>query len=333
MTETAIVILNYNGKKWLEKFLPTFILYSEEAPIYVADNQSTDHSVNWLIENYPEVKVLVLEKNYGFAEGYNRALREIEAEIYVIVNSDVEVSEGWLSPCVQLLHLHHDIAACQPKILDYNNKTYFEYAGGAGGYIDKYGYPFCRGRIFSTCEEDKGQYNDTRPIFWASGACLFIKSSIFHTMQGFDDTFFAHNEEIDLCWRLQIAGYSIYYCAESTIYHVGGGTLNKRNPFKTYLNIRNNRTMLYKLKNEAHLFKVLLVRNFLDFLLMIKMLLGGNIREAQAILNGWWDYVKRKPNTKRIVHRKYLNTIYRQSVVWQYFFKGRKTYTALDGKL
>lgn len=330
--QTAIVILNYNGQNWLEQFLPTFIEYSKDIPIYVADNQSTDHSVNWLIDNYPEIKVLVLEKNFGFAEGYNRALQEIEAEIYVIVNSDIEVTENWLSPCISLLQSDANIAACQPKIMDYNNRNHFEYAGAAGGFIDKYGYPFCRGRIFTTCEEDGGQYNDTRPVFWASGACLFIKSARFHDMKGFDDTFFAHNEEIDLCWRLQIAGYSIYYCGESKVYHVGGGTLNRSNPLKTYLNIRNNRTMLYKLKNEAHLFKALFVRNFLDVLFMLKMLMSGEVQEAKAIFNGWWDYVKRKPDTQRTVHRKWLTTIYRRSIVWQYFFKGKKTFNTLDGK-
>ncbi|HQU56910.1 MAG TPA: glycosyltransferase family 2 protein, partial [Chitinophagaceae bacterium] len=245
MTKVAIVILNWNGEKYLQQFLPSVLATQfSDFKVVVADNGSTDHSVQFMQTHYPDIQLIRFDKNLGFAKGYNEALRQIDATYYAILNSDVEVTADWIQPMVHLLDGNPKIAACQSKLLSYSEKNKFEYAGGAGGWIDKYGYPFAKGRIFDYCEEDKGQYDEVEPIFWASGAALFIRSSVFHEMQGFDEYFFAHQEEIDLCWRIQLAGYQIYACPKSVVYHVGGGTLPKGNSLKTYLNFRNNRIML-----------------------------------------------------------------------------------------
>lgn len=228
--KTAIVILNWNGKKWLKAFLPSLLKYSEQADIYVIDNASTDDDVEFLATNFPTVKVIQNAQNYGFAGGYNEGLKHISADLFCLLNSDVEVSEGWLPPVLDLFNQDETLAAVQPKILDYNQKDQFEYAGAAGGFLDNLGYPFCRGRIFWKLEKDQHQYDDILPIFWASGACLFIRSEVFWKVGGFDADFFAHMEEIDLCWRLQNLGYKILYCGHSTVYHVGGGTLQKKQP-------------------------------------------------------------------------------------------------------
>ena len=243
--KVAIVILNYNGRNFLEKFLPSVIEYTENAPLYVVDSASEDGSAEWIENHYPTVKILRLPKNYGYAGGYNRALQRIEAEYYVLLNSDVEVTPQWLTPLTDLLDKDPTIAACQPKLLAYHDKSQFEYAGAAGGYIDWLGYTYCRGRIFYHNETDRGQYDTTVPIFWASGACLMIRARLFHAMGGFDEDFFAHMEEIDLCWRLHLAGHEVYCCPQSVVYHVGGGTLPPSSPFKTYLNYRNSLAMLY----------------------------------------------------------------------------------------
>ncbi|UOU97354.1 glycosyltransferase family 2 protein [Chryseobacterium daecheongense] len=242
----AIVILNWNGKTWLEKFLPGVILFSEKAKVYVIDNLSTDDSVPYLQANFPDVGIVINNQNYGFAGGYNEGLKKINAEYYCLLNSDVEVTENWISPVLDLFERNSEIAAIQPKILSYQNKNFFEFAGAGGGLIDNLGYPYCRGRIFDDLEEDKGQYNDEMEIFWASGCCLFIRSKDFWEQNGFDARFFAHQEEIDLCWRLINTGKKIYYTGKSKVYHVGGGTLNKQNAQKTYLNIRNNLSMMLK---------------------------------------------------------------------------------------
>ena len=247
MDKVAIVILNWNGRKMLEKYLPSVMQYSrDEATVYVADNASTDDSLEFMRKHYPEVKLIVLEKNWGFAEGYNKALAQIEAEYYLLLNSDIEVTHHWLTPMIEYLDAHQDVAACQPKLLSIFDKDQFEYAGASGGYLDAFGYPFCRGRIFETVEADNGQYDDVADILWATGAALMIRSKDYWDVKGLDARFFAHNEEIDMCWRLRIKGRRIVCIPDSRAYHVGGGTLPKGNPMKTYLNFRNNLTMLYK---------------------------------------------------------------------------------------
>ena len=244
MNTLAIIILNWNGKSWLEKFLPTVLKYSQNAEIFVIDNASTDNSVLFLNENFPEVKIVINEKNFGFAGGYNEGLKHVNAEFYCLLNSDVEVTENWTQPILKLFKKDEKIAAIQPKILSYHDKEKFEFAGAAGGLIDNLGYPYCRGRIFENLEIDNGQYNDETEIFWASGCALFIRSKDFWEQNGFDERFFAHQEEIDLCWRLKNSGKKIFYTYKSTVYHVGGGTLHKQNPQKTYLNFRNNLSMM-----------------------------------------------------------------------------------------
>ncbi|WP_100376978.1 glycosyltransferase family 2 protein [Chryseobacterium geocarposphaerae] len=245
-SKLAVVILNWNGKNWLEKFLPSVVRFSDGADIYVIDNASTDDSVKFLQLNFPSVKIVINSKNSGFAGGYNEGLRQIDAEYYCLLNSDVEVTENWIEPVLNLFENNPDIAAIQPKILSYNDKNKFEFAGAAGGLIDNLGYPYCRGRVFDEVEEDKGQYNDETEIFWASGCALFIRSQDFWDQDGFDERFFAHQEEIDLCWRLINSGRKIFYTGKSKVYHVGGGTLNKQSAQKTYLNIRNNLSMMLK---------------------------------------------------------------------------------------
>ncbi|MGB2129317.1 MAG: glycosyltransferase family 2 protein, partial [Flavicella sp.] len=242
----AVVVLNWNGKKLLENFLPSLVAFSKEATVYVADNASTDDSVPFILEYFPSVKIIQNKKNGGYAKGYNDALQKIKADVYALVNSDIEVTENWLSPIIETFDSSKDIGIIQPKILDYNNKNRFEYAGAAGGFLDMLGYPFCRGRIFQSLENDTQQYNDNIAIDWASGACLFIRSKIYHELEGFDEDFFAHMEEIDLCWRLKNRGYRIGACGGSVVYHLGGGTLQKISPFKSYLNFRNNLYMLVK---------------------------------------------------------------------------------------
>ena len=240
----AIVILNWNGQKLLEQFLPSVVSYSKEATIYVADNASTDNSVSFVKDNYPEVTIIQNEENGGYAKGYNDALQHVTADVFCLLNSDIEVTENWLKPIIKQFESDTNIAVIQPKILDYKDKSKFEYAGAGGGFIDKYGYPYCRGRIFDTIETDTNKYNDIIDIFWASGACFFIKSNVFHNLNGFDEDYFAHQEEIDLCWRIQNAGHQIKYVGTSTVYHVGGATLTTQNPKKTFLNFRNSSIQL-----------------------------------------------------------------------------------------
>ena len=265
--KTAIVILNWNGRKMLEQYLPSVLEYScDEATVVVADNASTDDSLAFLNARYPQIQTIVLDQNYGFAEGYNRALKQVEAEYYVLLNSDVEVTPHWLSPLIAYMDSHAEVAACQPKLLSYVNKEKFEYAGASGGYLDRYGYPFCRGRLFDAVETDRGQYDDTVEVLWATGACLFIRSEDYWRVGGLDGRFFAHCEEIDLCWRLNIVGRKVVCLPESKVYHLGGGTLPKGNPMKTFLNFRNNLTMLYKCLPEDELKHVMRWRWFLDYL-------------------------------------------------------------------
>jgi len=264
LNRLAIVILNWNGKSWLEKFLPGVILYSQNSDIYIIDNASTDDSIIFLKERFPEVKIVLNEKNYGFAGGYNEGLKKINAELYCLLNSDVEVTENWTKPILELFDREEKIAAVQPKILSYFEKEKFEFAGAAGGMIDNLGYPYCRGRIFDDLENDNGQYDDETEIFWASGCALFIRSEDFWQQKGFDERFFAHQEEIDLCWRLKNKGRKIFYTYKSKVFHVGGGTLNKQNPQKTYLNFRNNLSMMLKNLPFPKLIWIIFLRLCLD---------------------------------------------------------------------
>jgi GT2 family glycosyltransferase len=273
----AIVILNWNGKHHLQQFLPSVL--STQYPNYkviVADNASTDGSVDFLAATHPQIEIIQLIKNFGFAKGYNEALKEVAAEYYMILNSDVEVTPGWLAPIIDLLQGDIDYAACQPKILSFKNKSFFEYAGAAGGWLDAYGYPFAKGRVFDICEEDRNQYNDTSEVFWASGAALAIRSEVFHKMKGFDEYFFAHQEEIDLCWRMKSAGYKIFCCPESVVYHVGGGTLPRGNSKKTFLNFRNNQIMLAKNLPAGEKWWKIPYRIILDTVSAVKGLFSGD---------------------------------------------------------
>lgn len=290
MDKIAVVILNWNGVKLLEQFLPSVIQFSEGATIYVADNDSTDNSVAYVTEHFPTVKIVKNSGNYGFAKGYNDALKEVEAEIYALVNSDIEVTENWLKPIIETFEAEKQTAIIQPKILDFKNKEYFEYAGAAGGFIDKYGFPFCRGRIFDTVEKDNGQYDQNCEIFWASGACFFIRKKVYDELGGFDETFFAHQEEIDLCWRVQNDGHTIKYNYQTVVYHVGGATLEHGNPKKTYLNFRNSLLMLVKNLPKKGLFFVVFFRMTLDGIAGVRFLTQGKIKHTFAILHAHFSF-------------------------------------------
>ena len=270
--KTTIVILNWNGKNLLEKFLPNTLADNLNSEVIIADNNSSDDSIKFLKENYPNVKIIKNDGNFGYAKGYNLALKQIDSEYFVLLNSDIKATKDWISPIISLMDSDKTISACQPKLLDYTNRNKFEYAGGSGGYIDKLGYPFCRGRIFDFLEEDKGQYNDTTEVFWATGACLFVRSSHFWEVGGLDSDFFAHQEEIDLCWRLKNKGYKIMVEPKSVVYHVGGGTLQVGSPFKTYLNFRNNLYMLFKNLPLSSLFIIIPIRLVLDGIASISFL-------------------------------------------------------------
>ena len=285
MKKVSVVILNWNGVGMLQKFLPKVVEYSvnQGVEICVADNASTDESVSYLQANFPNVRLIVLDKNYGFAEGYNRALEHVEAEYVVLLNSDVEVTPHWLEPLVEYMDAHPEVAACQPKIRSERNKEYFEYAGAAGGYLDKYGYPFCRGRIFDVVEKDEGQYDTVSSVFWATGAALFIRLKDYWEAGGLDGRFFAHMEEIDLCWRLRSRGRGIVCIPQSVVYHVGAATLKKENPRKTFLNFRNNLLMLYKNLPEKELKKVMFIRGLLDWVATFVFLLKGDGKNARAV--------------------------------------------------
>lgn len=331
----AIVILNWNGKKYLKEFLP--FLFSSTYPNYkviVADNNSTDDSIAFLIETYPTIDIIKLDDNYGFAKGYNLALKQVEADYYILLNSDVKVQPDWIEPMINLLEGDKQIAACQPKILSYHHPEYFEYAGAAGGWIDHFGYPFSMGRIFDVCEKDTGQYNLAQPIFWATGAALCIRSQIFKDAGGFDNYFFAHQEEIDLCWRIQLSGYKIFNCPSSLVYHVGGGTLPKGNSLKTYLNFRNNNIMIYKNMFGFWKWYVLILRLFLDAASAFKSLLKGDGGYFVAVFSAHlsflkWIFVDNKksvfPKNKKAVLDGYL----KRSVAWLHFVKGKKKFSEI----
>ena len=326
------MILNYNGKTFLERFLPS-VKASTYAHLHivVADNASTDDSVTFLRSTHPDVEILINKTNEGFAKGYNTALRQVKADIFVLLNSDVEVTPSWIEPIVALMVSDKSIAACQPKILDWNNRTRFEYAGAAGGWVDRYGYPFCRGRIFSHCETDHGQYDTVEPVFWASGAAMFVRAAVFHEMGGFDDFFFAHQEEIDLCWRMQLSGYRVFACPASVVYHVGGGTLPQGNPKKTFLNFRNNLIMLYKnYRADERIWKIP-YRLGLDAISAWKNLATGNSAYFIAVLKshiafaGWCLFHQKEsifPKTKKGKPAG----LYPGNVIWMHFLRGMHTF-------
>lgn len=338
MDKLSIVILNWNGRGMLESFLPTLIRNSsmDGVSLVVADNSSTDGSIEMLREDFPSVRVILLDQNYGFAEGYNRALSQIESEYYMLLNSDVEVTEGWLPPLLQYMDAHPETSACQPKLRDYKKKGFFEYAGGAGGYMDKWGYVFCRGRIFDTIEQDNGQYDSIAEVFWATGAALMIRTSDYWKAGGFDDRFFAHQEEIDLCWRLRSRGRSIVCIPDSVVYHVGGATLNKSNPFKTFLNFRNNLLMLYKNLPEDKLRKVMFIRFWLDMLAMTVFLLKLDFKDSSAVIRARREFQrikhefdeKRKANLGETVSKTIPERV-NFSILWHYHVKRKKCFSDL----
>lgn len=333
--KVAVVILNWNGRKHLEQFLPSVTAATyENFEVIVADNGSTDNSLSFLQLHYPGIRTILFKENYGFAKGYNEALKQVKADYYVLLNSDVEVQPGWLEPMVELLEKDRSIAACQPKILSWHNKKLFEYAGAAGGWLDKYGYPFAKGRVFDICEEDKGQYDQSEPIFWASGASLFIRPAVYHAVKGFDEYFFAHQEEIDLCWRIQLAGHKIYSCPSSVVYHVGGGTLPKGNSLKTYLNFRNNRIMLSKNLPLSKKIWVMPARNLLDGISAWKGLLSGDggyfiaIFRAQLSFIKWWLFNKKKSVFPEHRNKPLLGFL-KKNMAWQHFVKKKKAFSEI----
>ena len=318
--KVAVVILNYNGLHWLNKFLEDVILKSKEAEIYVADNASTDQSLDYVEQHFPSVKIVENKDNTGYAGGYNNALQHICADYYILLNSDVEVTDNWISPIIEQMEKDKSIAACQPKIKKYDEKTHFEYAGACGGFIDKYGYPYCRGRIFDNLEEDKGQYDNPIEVFWASGACLFLRSSAFYEVGGFDWDFFAHMEEIDLCWKLKNKGYKIMCIPQSTVYHVGGGTLKNGSYFKTYLNYRNNLLMLYKNLEPKNRFKILFTRMLLDGISSAKMILDKKPHHIFAILKAHIHYYTFLKKFRKKRPKDYKTSLPQKSIVFSYFF-------------
>jgi len=330
----AVVILNFNGKHFLEKFLQNTLDNSPEAEVVVIDNASTDASAEYLKTAFPGVPLVLLDKNYGFAEGYNRGLATLTHDYFILLNSDVEVTRGWILPLLQVSLARRDVAAVQPKILDYHRRTHFEYAGAAGGFMDVLGYAFCRGRIFDEQEEDKGQYDTRSEIFWASGACFFVRAEVFRSLKGFDARFFAHMEEIDLCWRMHNQGYTVAYQPASVVYHVGGGTLPAENPFKTYLNFRNNLAMMFKNLPRKYLFPLLFVRLSLDGITGVRFLLQGSVRNLWAILKAHFVFYRWLPYLigKRSKSFGGFKKLYAGSVVWAYFVKKKKTYTEICSK-
>lgn len=336
MKQTAVVILNYNGAGMLRRFLPSVIKYSPEASIYVADNGSSDKSCDVVRNEFPAVKLMVLDHNYGFAEGYNRALAQVDEEYAVLLNSDVEVTRGWLSPMTQFLDSNPEVAACQPKLLSFKQKDFFEYAGAAGGFIDKWGYTFCRGRIFNTVERDSGQYDDTTDVFWATGAALMIRNEVYKNNGGLDGRFFAHMEEIDLCWRLRSRGYRIACVPQSHVYHVGGATLKKENPQKTYLNFRNNLLMIYKNAPDCQLKKIMLFRKVFDNVAALKFLASGDYAAFKAVRKARRDfkamrsgYDKARAENMKLAVTTRIPEVLKSSILYKYYLGFKHTYSSL----
>jgi len=330
--KVAVVILNWNGEKLLEQFLPSIVNFSaEQADIYLADNASSDNSVSYIKEHFPAVKIIENATNGGYAKGYNDALQSIKADIYCLINSDVEVTENWLSPITEVFHKEENTAIIQPKLLDFKDKTKFEYAGAGGGFIDLYGYPYCRGRVFNRLETDEGQFDDITEIFWASGACFFIRSEVYHKLGGFDEDYFAHQEEVDLCWRVQNEGYDVKYVGTSTIFHVGGATLQESNPQKTFLNFRNSLLNVIKNVPKQWFLFVVFSRLILDGVAGIKFLLElrpihtwAILRAHLSLYKNFFKFLKKR----RKLQKKYEYNLH-TSIVWQYFILGRRKFKNL----
>ncbi len=337
MERVAVIILNYNGAAMLRTFLPSVLEYSAGATVVVADNASTDDSLQLLHDSFPTVKVLQFDKNYGFAGGYNRALELIDKEYCLLLNSDVEVTEGWLAPLLSFMGNNREAVACQPKILAYKQKRHFEYAGASGGFIDRYGYPYCRGRIFTSTEEDKGQYNDICSVFWATGAALLVRRNEYLAAGGLDERFFAHMEEIDLCWRMLARGGRIYVVPQSVVYHVGGATLEKSNPKKTYLNFRNNLLMLHKNLLPAEYAKVMRTRTLLDYIAAFKFLLSFSWGNFKAVLKARRDFKRMRDSYSAVRKENMEKTIVGRieersnfSILWQYYACRKKRFSQLS---
>jgi GT2 family glycosyltransferase len=332
LAKVSVVIINYNGRKYLEQFLPSILAsrYSN-MELIIADNASTDDSLDFMRSHYPLVRIIAMKRNHGYAGGYNEALKEVKSDYYVLLNSDVEVTPGWIDPVIALMESDKNIGACQPKILSYAQKDHFEYSGAAGGWMDCYGYPFARGRIFDICETDKGQYNDVQKIFWAGGAALFVRASLFHEAKGFDTYFFAHMEEIDFCWRLQLLGYSIYVCPASEVFHIGGGTLPKGNERKVFLNFRNNMIMLAKNLPKRQSFWKIPMRVLMDFVSAFKSLFEGQyvyflaVGEAHLAFLKWLLFMQRR-SVFPVTRKARLTGWYMHSVAWKHFVQGKETF-------
>ena len=337
MKRVSVIILNWNGAEMLRKFLPSVVKHSPEAAVIVADNGSTDDSVDILQREFPMVEVMAFDRNYGFAEGYNKALAQVETPYTLLLNSDVEVVEGWLEPLLSFMDAHPDAAACQPKLRNYNHREMFEYAGACGGFLDSLGYPYCRGRVMSVVEKDEGQYDgDPVPVFWATGAALLVRTRVYNNVGGLDSRFFAHQEEIDFCWRLRSRGYGVWCVPQSVVYHLGGATLDKSNPRKTFLNFRNNLLMLYKNLPAERRVSVMAARYFLDYLAALQMLLSGKRKEALAVVRARFEYShirhefdsQRQENLKAAKVKEIAEQRPR-SLLWAYYIRRVRRYTEL----
>ena len=338
MIKTSVVILNWNGAELLKKFLPTVLMHTQtkNCEVVVADNCSSDNSIEVLKQHFPNVRLILLDQNYGFAEGYNLALKQVTAKYVVLLNSDIETSENWLEPLIEHLENNSNTAAVQPKILSYANKSKFEYAGAAGGFIDRFGYPFCKGRILDVLEEDRGQYDNTERIFWATGACLCMRLSDYNEAGGLDGDFFAHMEEIDLCWRLQSRGKHIVCVPQSKVYHVGGASLSSESPRKTHLNFRNNLLMIYKNESRSRLIETFLIRIVLDKAAAFNFILSGKFKHARSIVKAYADFLRMRPSFKHKREENLQKTIltnipqqYKGSILLDFYMRRKKTYHSL----
>lgn len=335
MAKVAVVILNWNGREFLNKFLPAVVEHTaNDAEIIVADNGSTDSSIEFLEMEFPMVRIIQNLTNMGFAKGYNDALKQVDADYYVLLNSDIEVTANWLNPVIDFMEKDPMMAACQPKLRSYYQRDHFEYAGAAGGFIDKYGYPYCKGRVFQHLEKDEGQYDTPGEIFWATGACMFVRANLYHKFFGLDEDFFAHMEEIDFCWRLKNAGYKIMYCPDSVVYHVGGGTLPKVSSYKTYLNMRNNIVMLYKNLPRKRIIPVLIYRMILDLIASVKFLFDGGFNDFFAVIRAQFSFLRRIQRNlfkrKDLIHSDNISCMYQGNIVFEHYLKGKKKFSDLD---
>ncbi len=337
--KTAIVILNWNGEELLSRFLPSVVEHSqiEGVEVIVADNGSTDQSISFIETNFATIKVLPLGENHGFAKGYNEALKKIDADNYILLNSDVEVTSGWVQPMIDLLNENEEVAAVQPKILSWNEKDTFEYAGAAGGFIDRLGFPFCRGRILNVMEKDEGQYDQVTSVFWASGACMAVRASLFHKAGGFDSDFWAHMEEIDLCWRLKNMGYQVQFTPFSKVYHLGGASLSYGNPKKLYLNFRNSLWLLYKNLPRRKFYQVLLVRMVMDGMAAFKLLSELNYKGFWSVPKAHFSFYKgfssikrKRKQLKKIAKPGWHDEIFCKSIIWKFYIKNQDTYREVD---